>query len=201
MVWGLRGHSVKLCISASEKSTSFTRNKVIFKGVLKECAIQDKSKVNRSHTSDALLRSTTRKEISTRSIRDCQVRCAHPGTGGGCRPPASRPGTGVSGQGPAAATLPCWSPWSRPQTTTIPVTPHPDVNHSLLANREVTHSLFLMIFHHDLHGFPVTHPFHIVFWGFKKFSKISCHLWHTCDIGLVFILVFWHRAPKTLEIS
>lgn len=40
VVWGLRDHSAKLCIGSSEKSTSFTRSKVIFTGVLKECAIR-----------------------------------------------------------------------------------------------------------------------------------------------------------------
>lgn len=42
VVLGFRGHLMKLCIGSSEKSTSFTKNKVIFKEAQKKWTILDK---------------------------------------------------------------------------------------------------------------------------------------------------------------
>lgn len=51
--------------------------------------------------------------------------CAHPQRRGGCRSPASRPGTGISRKCWVAATPPYWSPQSRLQVTLIPITTYP----------------------------------------------------------------------------
>ena len=118
---GFRGHSMKL----SFIDTSFIRNKVTFKDAQEEWTIWDKPRTNWLHSSHVPLHATRRKDISWRPVQEFQVRCAHPRRRSGCRSPASHPDTGVSAQGPVAATPPCWSPWSHPQKTLTPITTYP----------------------------------------------------------------------------
>ena len=146
-------------IGISEKSTPFTRNKVTLKDAQKEWTVWDKPRANWLHSSDVPLHATRRKGISSRRpVQESQVRCAHPRRRGGCRSLASRPGTGVSGQGPVAATPPCWSLWSRPQMTRSPVTTYPSsmrISHHWWMGTYIQGCVFNDFFRHDIYGFPV----------------------------------------------
>lgn len=156
--FSFRGHSVKLYTGSLEKSTWTQSNT---KRCPKETNNPGQTKERVMTYFDIPLRpAKRRKEISsTGSSQDSQVSCAHPLRRGGYRAPTSHPGTGVSGQGPVAATPPCWSPRSRPQTTVMPVTVYPSslwIRSSLVSgDGTYRRNMLLMIFtmiHHR--GFP-----------------------------------------------
>lgn len=87
LLLSLRTKSYSEMLKKNERFRT-NRRQTHYKPEMAHCVPQGRTVLNRAHP-------------------DSQGRCAHPRRTGGYKSPASRPGTGVFGQGPAAATPPC----------------------------------------------------------------------------------------------